>query len=227
MSQRSAIVAASPRISIQLLAVLAAVVLAASNATPASAATRVNGTALSLLAGLRILPEHPGGYARELFVLWGDADGDGCNTRDEVLIAESRIRARVLPGCVVEGSWRSAYDGVITRDPSTLDVDHVVPLREAWDSGAWTWTPARRQSYANDLGDWRSLRAVSASSNRSKGDRDPAEWLPPLASARCTYATDWVVIKVRWRLGVDAREHAALVRQLRTCPVHNLTVALP
>jgi hypothetical protein len=126
----------------------------------------------------------------------------------------------------VVGTWRSAYDGLTTSFPSAFDIDHVVALKEAWDSGAWAWTPAGRQSYANDLGDSRSLRAVSALSNRSKSDKDPAQWLPPSASFRCTYATEWVVVKVRWQLKVDALERAALRRILSGCPGRTVSVAL-
>jgi hypothetical protein len=209
----------------RLLALLAAVALAASNGAPASAATTVSGTAVQLLARLATAAEHPGGYARTLFVHWIDADRDGCNTRKEVLIAESRTTPQVGPGCSVAGSWRSAYDGLTTTSASSFDIDHVVALKEAWDSGAWAWTSARREAYANDLGDSRSLRAVSAASNRAKSDKDPAQWLPPLAGFRCTYATEWVVIKVRWRLSVDALERAALKRILQACPGSTVTVA--
>lgn len=169
-------------------------------------------------------PEHPGGYDRALFVHWIDADGDGCDTRDEVLIAESLTTPRIGPDCPVRGSWRSVYDGLTTTRASALDVDHVVALKEAWDSGAWAWTPARRQGYANDLGDARSLRAVSVASNRAKGDQDPAGWLPPLRAFRCTYATDWVAVKVRWRLSVDARERAALKGILAAYPARVVAV---
>jgi len=200
--------------------------LAASISAPVSAATTVSGTGLQLLARLATAPEHPSGYARALFVHWIDADRDGCSTRNEVIITESRTTARIGAGCSEAGSWRSAYDGVTTTRASSFDIDHVVALKEAWDSGAWSWTPARRQAYANDLGDSRSLRAVSAASNRSKSDKDPAQWLPPLASFRCTYATDWVVIKVRWRLTADPLELAALRRVLSACPARTTTVAV-
>lgn len=212
-----------PRIASRLVVLLAAAVLVATNGTPATASTTVRGTGLQFLARLATAPEHPGGYVRTLFVHWIDADGDGCDTRDEVLIAESRTTPRVRPGCSVAGSWRSVYDGVTTTKASSLDIDHVVALKEAWGSGAWAWTPARRRGYANDLGTSRSLRAVSAASNRAKGDKDPAEWLPH-TSFRCTYATDWVVIKVRWRLSVDARERAALKRILTRCPAQRVSV---
>ena len=113
-----------------------------------------------------------------------------------------------------------------TTTASGFDIDHVVALKEAWDSGAWDWTSARRKSYANDLGDWRSLRAVSAASNRSKSDKDPAQWLPTRTSFRCTYAREWVVVKVRWSLSVDTLERAALKRILTGCPERTATVAV-
>ena len=210
----------------RLVALLTAITLAAAFATPASASTTVSGTGLQLLARLTTAAERPAGYERALFVLWVDADHNGCNTREEVLIAESRTPATTGTGCAVSGTWRSAYDGLTTTRASTFDIDHVVPLKEAWDSGAYGWTAARRQSYANDLGDSRSLRAVSAASNRSKGDRDPAQWLPPLTSFRCTYATDWVVVKVRWSLSVDPAERAALRGMLASCPVRTSRIVL-
>ena len=215
-----------PRLAARLSVLLAAAVLVASNGAPATAATTVSGSGLQLLARLATAPEHPSGYARALFVHWIDADRDGCSTRNHVLITESRTAARIGTGCSVGGSWRSVYDGATTSNASSFDIDHVVALKEAWDSGAWAWTSARRQAYANDLGDSRSLRAVSASSNRSKCDRDPAQWLPPLTSFRCTYATEWVVVKVRWRLNADALERAALKRVLTACPAWTVTVAV-
>jgi hypothetical protein len=226
MRELSAISATRPRIVGRVVVLLAAVVLAVSNGAPATAATTVSGTGVRLLARLATAPEHPSGYARTLFIHWIDADRDGCNTRKEVLIAEARTTARIGSGCSVAASWRSAYDGVTTTSASSFDIDHIVALKEAWDSGAWAWTSARRQSYANDLGDSRSLRAVSAASNRSKSDRDPAQWLPPRTSFRCTYATEWVVVKVRWRLSVDPLERAALKRILIACPARTASVAV-
>ncbi len=215
-----------PILTMRLAVLVVATVLAVASVAPASAATTKRGTGLELLAGLATAAEHPAGYERTLFVHWSDADQDGCSTRAEVLIAESRTTARLGANCAVSGSWRSAYDGVITAAPSKLDIDHVVALKEAWDSGAWDWTPARRKAYANDLGDWRSLRAVSAESNRSKSDKDPAQWLPPLASFRCIYLREWVVVKLRWNLSVDTAERAALKRLLTGCPATTATVAI-
>jgi Protein of unknown function (DUF1524) len=218
--------AKGPRIAGRLVVLLAAAILAITSAAPAAAATIVSGTGLQLLSRLATAPEHSTGYVRTLFVLWIDADRDGCDTREEVLIAESLTKPRIGSGCSVSGSWRSVYDGVTTTRASSFDIDHVVPLKEAWESGAWAWTAARRQGYANDLGYSGSLRAVSAASNRAKGDSDPAHWLPPLASFRCMYVSDWVVVKVRWRLALDPLERAAIKRVLAACPARTLTVAI-
>ncbi|MEU2313122.1 HNH endonuclease family protein [Streptomyces albidoflavus] len=156
-------------------------------------------------------PESREGYKRTSFKHWTDADRNGCNTRSEVLIAESRVKPTTEDRCrVVSGEWYSYYDGVTVDAPGGLDIDHMVPLAEAWDSGASTWTAARREAYANDLGADASLVAVTARTNRSKADQDPAEWLPPLADARCTYIAEWVATKLRWQLAADDTERAAL-----------------
>ncbi|WP_413754905.1 DUF1524 domain-containing protein [Streptomyces sp. MMBL 11-3] len=93
--------------------------------------------------------------------------------------------------------WYSYYDGLTLTAPGGLDIDHTVPLAEARDSGASAWTTKRRKAYANDLDAERSLVAVTARTNRSKADQGPADWMPPLADALCTYATDWVATKLR------------------------------
>lgn len=153
------------------------------------------------------------GYSREKFPHWIDADGDGCKTRCEVLGQEERTD---LPG--LPKGWYSYYDGATTADASSFDVDHLVPLAEAWDSGAAQWDQARRQSFANDLDEPLSLIAVSATSNRQKSDQDPAEWRPARTDTWCVYATSWVTVKARWQLSVDPAEHTALTEMLATCP---------
>ncbi len=210
--------AAFDRLVRPLVTALALVLVIGLAGPPASAdaATRVSGSPLQLLGRLATASEHPRGYDRAKFIHWTDADGDGCDTRDEVLIKESLVAVRVGRGCAIYGGrWYSAYDGRYTRDPGTFDIDHVVALKEAWDSGAWNWTKARRRAFANDLGDKRSLRAVTAGSNRSKSDQDPADWLPTKAGFRCTYARQWVAVKVRWRLKVNTAERTALRRPAR------------
>ena len=110
----------------------------------------------------------------------------------------------------------------MTTDPSSFDVDHLVPLAEAWDSGASDWDAKRRQAFANDLGARNSLIAATASSNRKKGDRDPAEWLPRPVD-RCRYVVAWIATKARWSLSVDSVEKLALVQILGFCPSRRIT----
>ena len=158
-------------------------------------------------------------YDRDKFSHWSDFDGDGCDTRDEVLLTETtqprRTRA-VGSSCSIQGGrWRSWYDADTTRDSSSFDVDHMVPLAEAWDSGANGWSPARREAFANDQGDGPSLVAVSASSNRSKSDRDPSEWLPGLEV--CRYERAWVAVELRWDLAADPSEVRELLHRVGSC----------
>jgi len=176
-----------------------------------------------LIGGLTIQPEVAGGYDRDLFRHWIDADGDGCDTRREVLIAESTTRVSVGSGCSLDGgTWVSAFDGVSTTDASKFDVDHFVPLAEAWRSGAHSWDSTTRQNFANDLGYEMSLIAVSASSNRSKSDRDPSRWMPPSSSFKCEYVYSWIQVKTRWKLTVDSAEANALRTNWSGCSVEGL-----
>ncbi|WP_326844171.1 HNH endonuclease family protein (plasmid) [Streptomyces sp. NBC_01558] len=209
------------------IAALAAALLALPlTITPASAHQLPSGP-LPMAAAVDLLPtaaESRDGYQRTSFKHWVDADHDGCTTRAEVLIAESRVQPTIEPGCkVTAGQWYSFYDGVTVTAPGGLDIDHMVPLAEAWDSGASAWTPERREAYANDLGADTSLVAVTARTNRSKADQDPAEWLPPLLDARCTYAADWVATKLRWKLSVDDRERKALAEIAAGCGQESVT----
>lgn len=201
-----------------LIAGEATIELADASECALPAPSPVPSDALGLLASLRVEPERPGDYDRALFRHWVDADSDGCDTRREVLIEESLTEVRVRGGCALrQGSWLSVFDGIRTSDAADLDIDHVVPLAEAWRSGARDWTDERREAFANDLGDERTLRAVSTSANRSKGDQDPAEWLPPDEAFHCRYVEDWVAIKAAWDLSVDEAERAAIDAVLRGC----------
>ena len=175
-------------------------------------------TALSVLATIPQSKEHPGGYVRSLFKHWSDLDGDGCDTREEVLIAESLTQAQVDGyGCkVIAGDWYSPYDNNRYSYPADVDIDHVVALKEAWDSGAWSWSPTQRQQYANDLSDGRHLIAVKDSENQSKSDKDPSNWLPRNSAYLCTYLADWVAIKAHWKLSMDTSEWGRIKNLLNT-----------
>lgn len=174
----------------------------------------VSSSAASLIDQLAVAPEGSGaGYDRALFQHWIDADHDGCDTRCEVLEAERRNDLPGLPG----GGWLSIYDGYSTDDSSELDIDHVVALGEAWRSGADTWDANRRRGFANDLDEPDALIAVTASTNRSKSDRDPASWQPPNRGAWCQFGVGWVKVKIKWQLTADESEVKALRNMLAGC----------
>jgi hypothetical protein len=184
------------------------------NIAPTSAAEKIT---------LVMTADQIGGYSRNLFKHWIDVDKDGCNTRYEVLIAEAIVKPKVGARCYLTGGkWRSPYDGKVFTNPTGLDIDHMVPLAEAWRSGAWAWTAAQRMDFANDLDDSRSLLAVTASLNRSKGDRDVAAWLP--IKAQCNYISNWIAVKWRFDLTVDPAEGEFLKAKIAACKITNVVI---
>ena len=171
---------------------------------------------------LTVAADQLSGYERSLFKHWIDADKDRCDTRKEVLIQEAVSLPKLSSGCsFTGGKWISQYDNLATTDYSTLDIDHMVPLSEAWRSGAWKWSPAQREAFANDLTDPRALIAVTASLNRQKGDQDPSTWMPP--ENKCLYVSNWIAIKVRYSLTVDPAEANALTSLVATCNITSIT----
>ena len=163
------------------------------------------------------------GYSRDRFKHWIDADGDGCNTRKEVLIAEVDAPLTVSSTCrLTGGRWFSYYDNRSWTDQGRIDIDHMVPLAEAWDSGARNWSAANRERYANDLGDYRSLVGVTDTLNQAKSDQDPGTWLPP--NFKCRYLKEFVAVKIRWRLSVDAAERVAMNELAMNCTNTTITV---
>jgi hypothetical protein len=154
------------------------------------------------------------GYSREKFPHWRSA-GKNCDVRDSVLKRDgTKVK---FSGCnVVAGTWKSLYDGQTLDTPTKVDIDHMVPLANAWRSGAAAWTDAKRSDFANDLDD-PQLVAVSASSNRSKGDQDPSTWKPTESSSWCEYARDWIAVKTQWKLTVTTAEKSALADMLEKC----------
>ncbi|MFF3264968.1 HNH endonuclease family protein [Streptomyces sp. NPDC002932] len=193
----------------------------ASGGVSAAPGAPAGGNDLSLAQAVAKIPdgtEDRAGYERDSFRLWVDIDKDGCDTRREVLLAEAVKAPEQGTRCALTGGeWLSYYDEVTVDAATKLDIDHVVPLAEAWDSGASTWDADRRERYANDLDADRSLVAVTARTNRQKADRDPAEWLPPAASAQCTYGADWVATKLRWKLTADKKERTSLEKVAKDC----------
>ena len=150
---------------------------------------------------------------------WIDADRDCMNTRHEVLAEESLVPPVLSAnGCkVIGGLWYGLFTGRTFTDPRQLDIDHLVPLAEAHQSGAHAWDRQTRREYANDLDNPGHLIAVHAGTNRAKGAKDPAEWLPPNESFHCAYVLAWVGVKRAWGLTADRAEAAAIARVLEGC----------
>jgi hypothetical protein len=173
-------------------------------------------TAGSELAALTVATEsHQSTYNRDLFNHWITVSG-ACNTREQVLKRDG-TNVVVNSSCAAtSGRWFSPYDGATWTAASDVDIDHMVALAEAWRSGAWAWTAAKRQSFANSLGD-SQLWAVTDNVNQSKGDQDPATWQPPLSSFDCTYARAWIQVKWFYQLSVDSAEKSALNGMLGAC----------
>src|SRR5688572_7792012 len=173
-------------------------------------------TAVTRLNALTVAAEsHQSSYNRDLFPHWITITGS-CNTREQVLKRDG-TNVVVNSSCAAtSGSWYSPYDGATWTNASDVDIDHMVPLAEAWSSGAWAWTTDKRRTYANDLGG-PELWAVTDNVNQSKGDKDPAEWKPPLTSFWCTYARAWVQVKWYYAMTVNSAEKSALLTMLGYC----------
>jgi len=164
--------------------------------------------------------DDPEPYNRDDWGRWIDVDGDCQDTRQEVLIAESKTAVKLNEkGCrVLSGRWEDPYTGEVFTDPSDLDIDHMVPLKAAYDAGGVFWNEDRKKAYFNDLEQPEHLIAVSASANRSKGSKVPYEWMPSNEAYHCQYIKDWISIKDRWTLDISHREALFLARELaRSC----------
>ncbi|MEU2588284.1 DUF1524 domain-containing protein [Streptomyces avermitilis] len=144
----------------------------------------------------------------------------------EVLLEEAVEPPAVTGRCTLSGGrWYSWYDNTVIDSPRGIDIDHLVPLAEAWDSGASTWTRQRRVTYANYLDDPRHLEAFSARSNRQKADQDPTTWLvPDNPIERCHYLANWTAVKLQWVLTVDPAEQDMLTLGAAECPSTEVTV---
>jgi hypothetical protein len=175
------------------------------------------------LGNLRVAqPGSMSGYSRESFKHWSDAQENGwdapsksCDARDAALIRDGEDVKVENKSCKISsGQWPDPYTKKTLSDPKSVDIDHIVPLAEAWRSGASAWNDSQRERYANDP---EVLLSVEATANRAKGDKDPAAWKPPNEDEWCDYATRWIEIKSKYSLSVDEDEKTALQEMLNTC----------
>ncbi|KAI5803833.1 hypothetical protein EDC01DRAFT_473147 [Geopyxis carbonaria] len=172
-------------------------------------------SARTMLASLTVRSTDATGYDRDLFPHWITISG-ACNTRETVLNRDG-TNLDIGTDCYPDsGSWFSPYDGATWTAASDVDIDHVVPLSDAWKSGAGAWTTARRQAFANDLTN-PQLIAVTDNVNQAKSDQSPDAWKPPLTSYWCTYARMWIKVKNVYSLSVKSAEKTALGTMLDTC----------
>jgi hypothetical protein len=207
-----------PRWSLVLLAVVSstAIVVPARPAAATPPNIPSKATAQAELNGLTVAAQGAtSGYSRSLFPHWIIISGT-CDTRETVLKRDG-TGVTVDSSChPTSGRWYSPYDGATWTNASDVDIDHVVPLAEAWRSGASAWTTSRRQSFANDLSD-PQLIAVTDNVNQAKGDQDPSTWQPPRTAYRCAYAKMWIASKYHWSLTLQSTEKSALQTMLNTC----------
>jgi uncharacterized protein DUF1524 len=173
-------------------------------------------TAQSELGQLTVAPDGSmDGYDRDKFPHWHDVD-DACNTREAVLKRDGD-NVEVGSDCYpTSGTWTSPYDGETWSAPADVDIDHMVPLADAWRTGAANWSQEQREAFANDL-DSPQLWAVTDNVNQSKGDKPPDQWKPPLQSHWCEYSRAFIHVKFVYKLTVNDAEKAALEEMLGTC----------
>ncbi|KAF2743874.1 secreted protein-like protein [Sporormia fimetaria CBS 119925] len=204
------------------LLVLASAVLAMAAPTPkleARAPPNIPSTssAKSLLSGLTVAAQGPQtGYSRDLFPHWITPSGTSCNTRETVLKRDGTNVVTDAACASTSGSWYSPFDGATWSAASDVDIDHMVPLSNAWKSGAANWSASKRQQFANDLTN-PQLIAVTDDVNQAKGDKGPEAWKPPRTAYYCTYAKMWVKVKSVYGLTITSSEKSALTSMLNTC----------
>ena len=195
-----------------------------SNAADTSTATKSQyETALAALNKLPVKGRAPkSGYSREQFPHWKDPDKNGCDARNDILkrdltkvvFKEGTNNCKVVSGTLLDPYSNKSITFDLNKSASTIDIDHVVALSNAWQTGAFQLTLTQRTNFANDP---LNLLAVDYKLNRQKGDGDAATWLPPYKSYRCTYVARQVSVKAKYKLWVTAPEKTAISKLLEGC----------
>lgn len=195
-----------------------------SNAADTATATRSQyENALSALNNLPVKGRAPKtGYSREQFPHWKDPDKNGCDSRNDILkrdltqvvFKKDTNSCKVVAGTLLDPYSNKLITFDLSKSASTIDIDHVVALSNAWQTGAFQLTLTQRTNFANDP---LNLLAVDNKLNRQKGDGDAATWLPPYKSYRCTYVARQVSVKAKYKLWVTAPEKSAITKLLEGC----------
>jgi hypothetical protein len=178
-------------------------------------------TTLAVLNQLEVKGRAPKtGYSRAAFTHWSDLNRDGCDSRNEILkrdLTQIVFKAGTRDCKVISGKLLDPFSGktlTFSSSKSTVDIDHLVSLSNAWQTGAAYFDKKTRESLANDP---LNLLAVDAKLNRQKGDGDAATWLPPLKSFRCEYVARQVAVKAKYSLWVTSAEKDSITRVLSNC----------
>ena len=212
------------KVSVVLLA--ASLLIPTSNSQAADTSTASKSQYESALTALNKLPVKgrapKTGYSREQFPHWKDPDKNGCDSRNDILKRDltkvifkaDTNNCKVIAGTLLDPYSNKLIEFDISKSSSTIDIDHIVALSNAWQSGAFQLTLDQRTNFANDP---LNLLAVDFKLNRQKGDGDAATWLPPYKSYRCTYVARQVAVKTKYKLWVTAPEKAAISNLLTAC----------
>ena len=211
---------------ISTVIIITTLLIPTTNSRAADTGTATKSQYESALSALNKLPVKgraaKTGYSREQFPHWKDPDKNGCDTRNDILkrdLTKVIFKADTNNCKVISGSLLDPYSNKLisfdlSKSASTIDIDHVVALSNAWQTGALQLTPTQRTNFANDP---LNLLAVDAKLNRQKGDGDAATWLPPYKSYRCSYVARQVSVKSKYKLWVTAPEKSAISNLLTAC----------
>ena len=146
-------------------------------------------------------------FSRSEFRHWSDLDNDGFNTRTEVLIDSSITEVVIMNKSVLSGVWLCPYTGRLFTAPEDIDIDHIVPLAEAYRSGADKWDHKMKEQFAND---YENLTISYDKTNQKKSDKDPAQWMPPNRAYWGPYINQWIYLKTKYKLEIDEAERRAI-----------------
>ncbi|MET4226543.1 hypothetical protein ABIC85_003814 [Oerskovia enterophila] len=232
-SQKSARLRRAVRITLIALALGVVIANAVNQQTIEAHEAPASGTALAALATLDVKgPAASTGYERENFgSAWADVDGNGCDTRNDILardLTDLTYSTRDKACEVRTGTFDDPYTGQVisfvrgNKTSAAVQIDHVIPLMDAWRKGAQAWDAQTRLRFANDP---LNLLASDGSANQSKGARDASAWLPPNNAFRCTYIARQIAVKVTYDLWVTPAEHDAMATVLDGCPSEPLPAA--